>query len=224
MDVQRRCRELDEALVQGDITEQTWFSRIRDLIETLYLSSDNPQAQSGLGGDATHWERRRQVLVEAVTRDGTFLDVGCANGLLMETLVAWAASRGIHLEPYGLDISAKLVAVARRRLPAWSDHMFAGNVIEWMPPFRFDYVFTALEYVPRHRQPELVARLLDRVVAPGGRLVIVAYRSRGNKDAGPIADWLSGWGFVIGGEAVALDGGDGGVATRLVWLDALPDQ
>ena len=79
---------------------------------------------------------------------------------------------------------------------------------------------TELVYVPGPRQPELVARLLNRVATPGGRVIICAYRPRGSQDAEPIAELLRGWGFTVGGEATSTDLTDGGVATRVVWIDA----
>lgn len=217
--VRHQMARIDAALEIGALTEQAWYGRVRDFIEAAYLASDNPQGQSGLGGDAAHWERRRSVLVEAIERDGAFLDVGCANGLLMETLVTWAAACGFHLEPYGLEISPKLAALARSRLPDWADRIFEGNVISWTPPCQFDYVFSALEYVPAARQPELVARLLDTMVAPGGRLVLCSYRERGSRDALPLEDRVRSWGFPIDGHACAIDAASGGVATRIIWLN-----
>ena len=214
--------QIDTALATGRLAEDAWYERIRELLETAYLATDDPQQQSGLSGDGAHWERRRRVIVEAVDHDGTFLDVGCANGLLMETIVVWARSRGHRIEPYGMDISPKLAALARTRLPMWSDRIFVGNIIAWEPLRRFDYVRTELVYVPRPRQPELVARLLDRVVAPGGRLIVCAYRPREAKDAEPTGELLHSWGFTVGGEATATDATDGGVATRVVWLDGGP--
>jgi hypothetical protein len=52
------------------------------------------------------------------------------------------------VEQYGLDLSEKPVAVARARLPAAADHLCVGNGRDWLPPRTFDYVATALEYVP----------------------------------------------------------------------------
>lgn len=219
LDGQHRLTEIEDDLASGRLDEAGWYAAVRDLIEAAYLSSDDPREQSGLGGNAAHWERRRHVLVEAVDRDGTVLDVGCANGLLMETLVAWAAARGYRLEPYGVDISPKLTALARARLPMWAERISVGNAIEWEPPRRFDYVFTALEYVPRVRQPDLVARLRHRVVAPEGRLVVCAYRARGAKEADPLAERLRAWNVPIHGEAIATDETNGRVATRIVWSD-----
>ncbi len=212
--------DIDVSLARGHLTEAQWYERNRDLLETAYLATDDPQRQSGLGGDAEHWARRRHVIVEAIDHDGAFLDVGCANGLLMETITAWTAARGHRLEPYGLDISAKLSALARARLPMWHDRIFAGNAIDWEPPRRFDFVRTELVYVPEPRQPEMVAHLLNRVLAPHGRLIVCAYRPRGTRDAESIGDRLQSWGFPVTGEATATDPADSGVATRVAWIDA----
>ncbi|MGH2530824.1 MAG: class I SAM-dependent methyltransferase [Thermomicrobiales bacterium] len=216
----QRVAQIDDALAQGRLAESAWYEQIRDLVETAYLAEETPQAQSGLGGDAAHWERRRRVIADTLDRDGTLLDVGCANGLLMETLVEWAGESGVRIEPYGLDISPKLAALARARLPGWADRICVGNVIAWEPPRRFDYVRTELVCVPDARQPELVDRLLQQAVAPGGRLVICAYRPRGVRDAAPIGPLLQSWGFAVSGEATATDINDGGAATRVVWIEA----
>jgi len=222
VDFARSFAEIDAALASGERAESAWYDQVRDLIERAYLATDDPQTQSGLGGDAAHWARRRRVLVEAIDRDGTILDVGCANGLLMETLVAWAGERGYRLEPYGLDISPRLAALARARLPQWAERIFVGNVVDWEPPRRFDYAFTGLEYVPAARQPDLVARLRSRIVAPGGRLVFTSYRARGAAEAAPLAERLRSWGVPVTGEAVAFDDATGVVATRIVWSDTTP--
>lgn len=97
---------------------------------------------SGLRGDLERRERARRVIVDRVHRDGTFLEVGYASGLLMETIVPWARARGYALEPYGLDTSARLASLARSRLPHWADRVFVASAIDWAPPRRFDFVRT----------------------------------------------------------------------------------
>jgi hypothetical protein len=100
--------------------------------------------------------------------------------------------RGRHLEPYGLDNSPKLSALARTRLPKWTDRIYVGNAPDWDSPRRFDCVRTDLVYVPDPRQPELVARLFNRVITPGGRLIVCVYRPRGARDGEPIGELLQG--------------------------------
>jgi hypothetical protein len=117
-----------------------------------------------------------------------------------------------------LDISPKLAAPVRARLPHWADRIFFGNAIEWEPPQTFDFVYSALEFEPRTRQSDLVAQMRQRVVAPGGLLVICSYRACGANDAEPIAERLRAWGVSVHGEAVATDDA-GDVAARVAWSD-----
>jgi SAM-dependent methyltransferase len=224
MNFRQESARIDDALASGRLDEQRWYERNREILETAYLASDNPRGQSGFGGDPARWDRLRRVIAEALDRDGTFLDVGCASGLLIESIAAWGAERGLRIEPFGLDISPRLAALAQARLSAWADRIYVGNVIDWEPPRRFDFVRTELVYVPQHRQPELIARLLEQVVAPGGRLVVCAYRSRGEKHAAAIGEDLRSWGLTVAGEATATDLVDGGIGTRVVWLDATADR
>jgi hypothetical protein len=102
-----------------DDNEKGYFAAEQALHEQSYLAGTNPRQQSGFGRDERDWGRFRRAVTMAIDRDGTFLDVGCANGLLMESVVGWAAEDGHSIEPYGLDISRKLAEPARRRLPHW---------------------------------------------------------------------------------------------------------
>jgi SAM-dependent methyltransferase len=158
--------------------------------EQQYLSTDDPRAQSGFRGDEARWESARRPIVEAIHQDGTFLDVGCANGLLMECVVAWSEHR---IQPYGLDFSPKLVELARRRLPQWADRIFLGDVHVWEPPRRFDFVRTELEYSDEPRR--LVDRLLERFVSPGGRLILCGYGSRRGGPPPSVRQLARVWGF-----------------------------
>jgi trans-aconitate methyltransferase len=98
--------------------------------------------------------------------------------LLMESVARWAHERGLVIEPFGLDISPRLAAQARLRLPQWGERIFTGNVITWEPPRRFDFVRTGLEYVPPARYGDLLHRLVERFVAPGGRVILGPDSSR----------------------------------------------
>jgi len=206
----------DADLDAGVIDEAEWYRRVDSAITPSYLAADTPWAQSGKSGDAASFERARRFLVDAM-RPGSFLDVGCASGYLMECMQAWCAEAGIACEPYGLDIAPALAELARSRLPHWGDRIFTGNAIDWQPPRRFDVVRTGLEYVPAQRQRDFVARLLGDVVADGGRLVIGVFSEE--RDDHATERELAGWGFAIAGRTERPHH-DPRLAYRALWINA----
>ena len=205
----------EAALVAGEIDEAEWHRRMAAVIAPAYLAADTPWAQSGKSGDAASWERARSLIAEAA-RPGTFLDVGCASGYLMECMARWCGAAGIACEPFGLDIAAGLAELARRRLPHWRDRIFVGNALTWQAPRRFDLVRTGLEYVPARRQPDLVARLLAEVVADRGRLIIGVFNEE--RDDRATERRLAGWGFAVAGTLERLHN-DSRLAYRIIWID-----
>jgi SAM-dependent methyltransferase len=150
-----------------------------------------------------------------VTEGGSFLDVGCANGFLLECLVAWAAERGVALEPWGVEQSADLVTLARARLPSQASHFFTGNAWSWEPPRRFRYVYSLLDVVPESHLRAYVARLVERLVEPDGVLVLGSYGSR-SRSVAPVdvASVLAAFGYTVAGES----SGGAGPVTRFAWL------
>ncbi|WP_157878880.1 hypothetical protein [Streptomyces sp. CT34] len=213
----REAAAIDTAPAAGEIDEAGWHGAIAGLVRPAYLAARTPWGQSGMSCGEADWVAARRFVLEAVERDGTFLDCGCANGYLMECLERWAAADGRRLELYGLDIIGELVAPARRRLPHRADGIWEGNALTWVPPRRFDVVRVGLEYVPVRRRPDLVRHLLDAAVAPGGRLVIGPY----TEEAGTRATErdLAGWGFAVAGRAEVAHR-DPRVVRRLVWIAA----
>ena len=215
-----RLRDIDRLYDGTRRGEQAWYRAIRAVLEPSYLAAIDMAAQSGKGGGLAAWEHARRPIVAALDRDGTFLDIGCANGLLMESIVAWAAEAGQHVEPYGLDLSPALVRLARRRLPHWADRIWTGNAMTWRPPRTFDVVRTELVYVPPGRERDLVRRLMTHVVTPGGRLVVCSYASSSGAAprVTPLGELLASWGFDVVGQAEAT-ASTGVVITRVAWID-----
>jgi len=187
---------IDADLASGRIEEAQWHERVLALLEPAYLSATTPHAQSGKGGDAAAWEYARRLVCDAIHRDGTFLDIGCANGLLMEDLQRWAVADGHAIEPYGVDISAGLADLARVRCPKWADRIHTANANGWMPPIRYDFVRTGLDYVPAASRQAYLQHLMDHVVAPGGRLIIGVHNLA---EDDPLADDLARWGHPANG-------------------------
>jgi hypothetical protein len=153
----REVAAIDAAYERGEIDDDGWHRARAELIVPAYLAGDVRRG-SGHTGTAEDWEYSRGIVAELVDRDRplTLLDVGCANGLLMESIARWCP----NVEPYGLEISPDLAARARERLPHWADRIFVGNALGWQSPRRFDIVRTGLEYVPQRRRPELLQHLL----------------------------------------------------------------
>jgi hypothetical protein len=173
---------LDDALASGTIDAGTWHAEVEEALVDSYLAAGDPQRGSGKSGDEVDWRWSRELVLDAVTGDrAAILDVGLANGHLMESLETWGRERGLHIEAHGVEISARLVDVARRRLPALASRMHVGNVLTWAPPRRYDIVHTGLDYVPPAQRRALVERILRELLVPGGRLVLRAERAGGTE-------------------------------------------
>jgi SAM-dependent methyltransferase len=217
-------QRLEGALRTGALDEAGWYREVAAVIVPAYLAGDNPRAQSGSDGSVADWAYKRGLLADAVDRDGTFLDVGCASGYLMETLVEWCRERGHAVEPYGLDIAPELAALARNRLPHWAGRIYVGNAMTWEPPRRFDFVRTGLEYVPEGRQRDLVERLLRVAVAPGGRLIVGVYSEerdvQGGSRHGTTEARVAGWGYRIAGRTSRPHMRDARLTYRAFWIPA----
>jgi SAM-dependent methyltransferase len=201
---------------------QDWYSRAARHFEQTYLGSTEPWCQSGHFGSLESWERLRRPIAACVDRPGRFLDIGCANGYLLECLLSWTRERGIAVEAWGLDLSSRLVALARERLPGHEVRLDSGNSLEWAPPVRFDYVRTGLHYAPPGYESRHLRRLQSRFLAPGGRLLVVEYRGQEHQ-AGPLRvdQRLRDLGFPV--EAVRVATGDDGLeGARVAVVPAAP--
>jgi hypothetical protein len=185
------------------LDEEAFYADNRRTLEPAYLRGTTPRQGSGFGGDEREWEQARRHITEGIAGDGTFLDVGCANGLLMESAAAWCAERGLAVEPYGVDISPALAELARRRLPRWADRIWTGNAADWRPPggMRFDYVHILLDCVPSARRADLVRQHLDCTVGPRtGRLLVSDYATDPAAGHPPAAETLRSLGFRVAGQ------------------------
>ncbi len=140
-----------------------WFETLKTVLENAYLSHEEP------------WITLRKPVADCIDKPGTFLDIGCANGYLLKCCLKWAGERGIEIEPYGLDISEKLIGLAKKRLPGYRANFFIGNAFEWLPPRRFDFVRTELVYVPDEYEKRYIQFLMENHLEPGGKLLVANY-------------------------------------------------
>ena len=221
--------EADAALVEqaaADFecqSDESYYADNVRLLERSYLAAKTVEGGSGFGRDADAWREARGAIVDGLTGDGTFLDVGCANGLLMESVVAWASARGLRIEPYGIDLAPGLIQLARRRLPQWANRLWVGNAIDWLPPDgrRFDYVHTLLDCVPVARWRDLLQHQLTHLVEPGGRLLVSQYFGSGATPQPSTGDVLRPLGFQVDGESAPHNPAFAAKASH-AWIDAPP--
>jgi len=214
----QEVREVDEALAEGRIGEDEWHDAMANLVKPAYLSADNPYGQAGHSGDAITWEASRGFIADALDRSGTFLDVGCASGILMESVQRWGAIRNLSVEPYGLDIVPEFVELARRRLPLWAHRIHLGNIRTWQPPSgRFDFVMIRPEYAPIFRRAELVRHVTNHVLAPGGRLIVFV----GVEESAcrKVESTMTTAEITVTGRVEVLHPRDSRVVRRLFWID-----
>jgi SAM-dependent methyltransferase len=206
----REIAAIDGALERGEIDEDGWHHAMAKLVVPAYLAAETPWGQSGKSGDEALWEEARSHVADAIDRDGSFLDVGCASGYLMECVVRWSRHR---LEPHGLEISPELAELARQRLPRWADRIYVGNALTWTPPQRFDFVRTGLEYVPAPRRLDLVAHLLGFC----DRLVVGSFNEEIEERA--LEHAVESWGFAIAGRSERAHR-DPRIVRRVFWIDS----
>jgi 2-polyprenyl-3-methyl-5-hydroxy-6-metoxy-1,4-benzoquinol methylase len=204
------------------LDERAYFADNMRLLEPAYLRASTVEGGSGFGSGPEDWRMARQPLVDGITHAGSFLDVGCANGLLMESVQAWCAERGLHIEPYGVDLAPRLVELARRRLPHWSDRIWHGNALDWLPPDgrRFDYVHTLLDCVPPTAYARLIAHHYTQLAKPGGRLLVSHYVLAGSR-APTAAEVLTQLGYPVAGQSGPQINRPG-APPQTAWLDVPP--
>ena len=207
----RELGDLDARLARGELDEAGWHRATQELLETAYLEAKTPWEQSGKTGTAEDWVYARALVADAIDRDGTLLDVGCANGYLMECLPGWTR---FHVEPYGLELSRALARLARERRPEWSDRIWVGNAVDWRPPRTFTYVRTGLEYAPPRRRRDLVEHLLGFCE----RLIVGVFGEHESERT--TEETLRGWGFRIAGRSERANRRKPGMEYRVLWIDA----
>ncbi|MGD1118915.1 MAG: class I SAM-dependent methyltransferase [Dehalococcoidales bacterium] len=175
-----------------------WFSSLQKELYGTYLQYDEPWKQSGFSGPEERWVKCRKPIADCIDKSGSFLDIGCANGYLLECVLKWTAARNLNVIPFGLDLSEKLTNLAKQRLPEYKQNIYTGNGWSWLNPVRFDFVRTEIVYVPAELQRQYIERIIDTYLADEGELLLTEYRSRKDPVNLPWLDLtLEQWGLKV---------------------------
>ena len=179
---------------------EKWLKENVIPLEKNYILHRDPRKQSGFSGSEYKWTKCRKPIADCIEREGTFLDAGCANGYLLQSMIKWKSRDGINVIPYGLDIGHKLIELSKKRLQQYACNFFQGNIINWEPPFKFDYVRTELVYVPEEYRKSFINRLLNKYVKSNGKLILCEYRSAKDDPKKPWIDSdIKKFGYKIAG-------------------------
>jgi SAM-dependent methyltransferase len=207
--------------------DNEYSARIIGWLEENYVAADERGdifGGSGSSGDMAYWEKRRRVIASAFDRDGTWLDVGCANGLLMTTLPNWVAEKGFAIEAHGLELSARVAARARIRFPHLADRIWTGNVMSFEPPIRFDSVTALSDAAAPNRCAAMVERIASLYLKKGGRVILSCYGPGGfitprKASADDPRRFIAEAGLRVAGYAEHRDDATNLTKVRTAWAD-----
>jgi len=115
------------------------------------------------------WPRVAQInAVKDVRKGEKILDIGCGNGVLYDAL----SKKSIDYT--GVDVSSKLLKLAKARMPAKAKLM-KGDILDL--PFKdglFDWVFAfaVLHHIPSEKLQNQAMREMYRVLKPNGKVMV----------------------------------------------------
>ena len=127
-------------------------------------SADAWIAYQGDAGDQTRQFVLDAPMLEALPKKGTVLDIGCGEGQFCRKM----RTRG--LEPTGIDITERLIEVARERDPETDYYACDAAGL----PFRANLFDAAVFYLSLIDVPDFRKAIKEaaRILRPGGRLLI----------------------------------------------------
>jgi SAM-dependent methyltransferase len=152
------------------------FPDIKTLLEGSHVHHDNLEEL------LKHWIANRKPIVNAIDGDGTFLDIGCANGFLLACLIRWSKHQ---ITPYGIDVDENSIQAARDLLPEYASH-FAELSLESLDecskfglPTLFDVVYWNVwdNFDLRKPNSEVYAKNVFGAARAGGRVILGFYNT-----------------------------------------------
>ncbi len=119
-------------------------------------------------GDLPTADRRIAALAGQLHPDGDVLEIACGTGIWTRHLAACART------VTAIDAAPEMIALARRRVTSATVTFLAADVLDWVPPRRFDTVFFAfwLSHVPASAFGRFWS-VVRRALASDGRVLFV---------------------------------------------------
>lgn len=160
-----------ESLTYDELTGNP--DQIFDLLEGCCVSSSDITPAEAL----LFWENGRSFIAEAIHKDGTLLDYGCANGFLIKSLQKWSPH---ILIPYGVDVEIDAVEQAKRLFSDCPEHFAMlddTTVVDSNFPPLFDLVYWNVwdVFALNDQRGNANFQSLKNKVARNGRLILGFY-------------------------------------------------
>ena len=138
---------------------------------------------SHITGDAAnlkYWYEHRSPIVEAINRSGSILDIGCANGFLLHSLIEWS---DYELIPYGIEPDEALLEACKTMFPTLERHFtnLPLRKLRQSPavglPAQFDFVYWCVwdDFSFSDEQFDGYLEGACNAVKKGGRLILGFY-------------------------------------------------
>ncbi|MFW5720338.1 MAG: hypothetical protein ACOCXT_04905 [Candidatus Dojkabacteria bacterium] len=126
------------------------------------------------------WEAGRIFIASEIDKDGTILDIGCANGLLLVCLEAWS---GKSLDKYGIDTNGDLIIQGKEFFPDLKNNLKIAELrsIKWIEelglPATYDYIFWNIwdNFVISEEVLDGIEEIITTRIKPGGKLLLGFY-------------------------------------------------
>lgn len=138
---------------------------------------------SGYDAIAVEFSRTRSKMWPEVARyaamvpdSAKVLDLGCGNGRLYQEFSHAATS--LRVDYHGIDVSAGLIAEAKRLHPEAAENFAVGTAVELaFADNEFDQVFSIAvwHHLPSNEVRLTALREVSRVLKPGGVLVLTSW-------------------------------------------------
>ncbi len=182
---------------------------VRKLIEGSFVT----------GVSFEEWKKERSPIVQAINKDGTILDIGCANGFLLRCLQAWSPHK---LDPYGIDIEGDRINEAKELFKTEPNHFVKASIrqLDYLEngglPDQYDFVYWNV-WDNKDFNDQLEIDWLEatlRRVKPDGRLILGFYDSDKTKNVDRV-DRLIELGYKISSQDI----NDLETKEIFIWID-----
>lgn len=181
-----------------------------------HLISDKARVSKLLNGCCFYsssfelWGHSRRFIASAIDKDGTILDIGCANGFLLRCLQEWS---GHLLTPYGVDINEDFINSAKWLFPEHKDHFIKFDLRElpetssFTLPRSYDFVYWTIwdDWTFKSSLEIRVIRSVEAMVRSGGKLMLGLYHEDRSRSFAVLRE-LEGLGFSFSKVVENFDG------------------